>query len=128
MESFIRPTSSGHQASGNFSLLSLLSKWKIVRTFSSLKKFCLRYSEVLLELHFFNWVLPDTFIAIVLKDSVVSWLLMLNPHLLLGDAKFLVDFSAISACLTSSFHELALTVPCELPLCRESYTYMFELT
>ena len=59
--SFVRPTSSGRLASGNLSLSPLLSKWKSVTTCSSLKEYYLWYSEVLLELPFFDRVSPYTF-------------------------------------------------------------------
>jgi len=44
------------------------------------------------------------------------------------DSNFLADFSAISACSTSSFQVWALTAPCEPPPGQESYAYMSGAT
>jgi len=56
--------------------------------------------------------------------------LLFIPHFLLGmeGSNFLADFSAISACSTSSFQVRALTAPSEFLLGLESCAYMSAIT
>ena len=72
----------------------------------------------LVPLFCFGWAAPDsstTMLSFLFcwKNWAASCPLVLTPHLFLGTegSNFLADFSAISACSTSSFHIWALTAP-----------------
>ena len=80
----------------------------------------------------FRWMSPDNLTDIV--SSPLAWEdcamssrpLLFIPHLPLGvdGSNFLADFSAISACSTSSFQLWAFQLPYKSPLGPGSYAYM----
>jgi len=68
-----------------------------------------RRSSVLVKLLLIaqrSWFPYSLIGKIVLHHTLLCW-----PPLVLGGSNFLADFSAISACSTSSFHVWALTTP-----------------